>query len=53
MATVRKTEIEGIFTNYLCKDTDCNEEDQYMISVPVPGNAFWKEFYVDICIIPP
>ena len=39
------------FTEYLCKDYKCEGEEDYMISIPVPKSPFWKEFYVDICVV--
>ena len=52
MPTVREDEKYGEYSDFYCKDYQCDGIDDYMISIAVPGTPGWKEFYIDICVIP-
>ena len=52
MPTARQRQVKGKFKDLECKKYKCHGEEDYMISVPIPGNIFWKMFYTDVCIIP-
>ena len=54
MPTIREKRIGGElrdFEDFYCKDYKCDRNDDYMISVAVPGMAGWREFFVDICVV--